>query len=302
MTTRAQIIATPAQLDADITNFLLEQRKDGRADETIRTRIQFLKQMARTIDINDPEQVKTYIADAKWNNKTKNADSYSAYARYKKLQWTPPKYMNVTKLPFIPTEQEIDLLISATGKQTSTVLQTIKETGIRIAELVQLKWTDLDVQRKTLSITPVKGSNPRILPVSDKLIGMINALPKNRPTIFQPHKDALRDYLCTQRAKLANKLNNPRLRHIGFHTLRHWKGTMEYHATKDIIHVKTVLGHKAITSTMIYINLESALFLTQDNGFTCKVAHTIEEATRLIEDGFEYVTEMEQVKIFRKRK
>jgi len=309
MTTRAQIFTTRAQpittpYDADITNFILEQRKDGRASDTIRTRVQFLKQMARTCNINDPEQVKTYIANADWNNKTKtkNADSYTAYARFKKLQWTPPKYMNVTKLPFIPTEQEIDLLISATGKMTSTVLQCLKETGIRIDELTHLKWTDLDVERKTLSITPAKGSNPRILPVSDKLIGMINSLPKNRPTIFQPHKDSLRDYLCTQRAKLADKLNNPRLRQIGFHTLRHYKGTMEYHKTKDIMHVKSVLGHKAITSTMIYINLESALFLTQNDEWTCKVAHTLDEATKLIENNFDYVTEMDNVKIFRKRK
>lgn len=258
--------------------------------------------MARTIDINDPEQVKTYIANAKWSNKTKNADSYSAYARYKKLEWKPPKYMNVTKLPFIPTEQEIDLLISATGKQTSTALQTIKETGVRIAELVQLKWTDLDVERKTLSITPAKGSNPRILPVSDKLIGMINALPKNRPTIFQPHKDALRDYLCTQRAKLADKLHNPRLRQIGFHTLRHWKGTMEYHATKDIIHVKTVLGHKSITSTMIYINLESALFLQTDENFVCKVAHNEQEEAELIEANFTYVNNRGELAFYKKRK
>jgi hypothetical protein len=96
--------------------------------------------MARTIDINDPEQVKTYIANAKWNSKTKNknADSYSAYARHKKIAWTPPKYMATTTMPFIPTEQEIDLLISATGKVISTVLQTLKETGIRIGELVLL--------------------------------------------------------------------------------------------------------------------------------------------------------------------
>jgi len=34
----------------------------------------------------------------------------------------------------------------------------------------------------------------------------------------------------------------------------------------------------------------------------CKVAETIEEAAKLIESGFEYVTEMDGVKLFRKRK
>ena len=35
---------------------------------------------------------------------------------------------------FLPTEQEIDQLISGTGKKTTTILQTIKETGMRIGE------------------------------------------------------------------------------------------------------------------------------------------------------------------------
>jgi hypothetical protein len=36
--------------------------------------------------------------------------------------------------------------------------------------------------------------------------------------------------------------------------------------------------------------------------YTCKVAKSLEEASKLIEAGFEYVTEMDRIKIFRKRK
>ena len=43
---------------------------------------------------------------------------------------------------------------------------------------------------------------------------------------------------------------------------------------------------------------------TTTNGeeFVCKVAKTVEEASKLIESGFEYVTEVDCVKLFRKRK
>ena len=154
-------------------------------------------------------------------------------------------------MPFIPTEQEIDLLISGCGKTAATVLQMLKETGMRIGELVQLKWIDLDTERKIISITPEKGSNPRILPVSEKLLGMLNKLPRNhKDNIFQPKKHMLRDYYCTQRAAIAKKLQNPRPLNISFHTLRHWKGTIEYHKTKDIMHVRAILGHKSITATL----------------------------------------------------
>jgi len=249
--------------------------------------------------------VKEYLANSKWNNRTKTKfiGTYTAYLRHKQIAWTPPKYMATARLPFIPTEQEIDMLISGCGKTTSAVLQTLKETGIRIGELVLLTWTNLDTERKTLNITPEKNSNPRILPISNKLIGMLNSLPKNRQTIFQPKKHALRTYLCTQRKALAQKLNNPRLKNISFHTLRHWKGTMEYHKTKDIIHVKTMLGHKSIESTMLYINIESALFLTQNDEWTCKATKETNEATQLVEAGFEYVTTTpDGLMLFKKRK
>jgi integrase len=131
---------------------------------------------------------------------------------------------------------------------------------------------------------------------------MINALPKNRKTIFQPKKQALRDYLCIQRKALAEKLNNPRLQKISFHTLRHWKGTMEYHETKDIMHVKQILGHKAVTSTQIYINLEAALFLQTNDNFTCKVAHNEQEELELIEAGFTHVNNRDSLAFYKKRK
>jgi integrase len=224
--------------------------------------------------------------------------------KFKGREWNAPKYAHIEKLPFIPTEQEIDLLISGTGKLTSAVLQTLKETGMRIGELTQLTWLDLDQERKTLKITPEKGSNPRILPVSDKLIGMINTLPKDRKTIFQDKKGRLRTYLCTQRAALAKKLNNPRLKQISFHTLRHWKGTMEYHEHPDIMHIKKILGHKSITSTMIYINLESALFEASNANFTCKIAHDEQEEIALIEANFEFVNKRDNpyTAFYRKRK
>jgi hypothetical protein len=74
---------------------------------------------------------------------------------------------------------------------------------------------------------------------------------------------------------------------------------MEYHKTKDLLHVKALLGHKDLRTTLRYTQLLESL--TNDE-YTCKVAKTIPEATNLIENGFEYVTEMDGLRLFRKRK
>jgi integrase len=307
----AEIIAKAVQIEIQIQKFEEHRRVNGKADETIERDVRALKQVARYCDIENPEEVKKWLAGliepkCTWNNKTKTrfCSTYSAYLIFREIKWIVPTYLVVNKLPFIPTEQEIDLLISAMGKTTSTVLQMLKETGMRIGELVHLKWINLDGERKTISITPEKGSNPRILPVSDKLLGMINRLPRNHgENIFQPKKRMLREYFCTQRKAIAEKMNNPRLLKISFHTLRHWKGTMEYHKTKDIMHVKYVLGHKSINCTLIYINLESALFLSNTDEWISKVSHNLDEETQLIEAGFQLVRSInETTAIYKKRK
>lgn len=110
--------------------------------------------------------------------------------------------------------------------------------------------------------------------------------------------DHFRRNFDKSRRKLAAKLQNPRLLKISFKTLRHFKATMEYSRTKDILYVKEMLGHKRIENTLVYTHLVNF----ESDEYTVKVATSLEECTALLEVGFEYVTDFEGKKLFRKRK
>jgi predicted RNase H-like HicB family nuclease len=58
------------------------------------------------------------------------------------------------------------------------------------------------------------------------------------------------------------------------------------------------LGHKRIETTLTYTHLVSFA----DEEYVSAVAKDIKKALELIEAGFEYITEMDGAKIFRKRK
>jgi len=73
---------------------------------------------------------------------------------------------------------------------------------------------------------------------------------------------------------------------------------MEYHRTKDILHVMEMLGHRDIKSTLIYTQLVSF----EGNEYHVKAAKTLEEDEELLKAGFEYVTERDGIKIYRRRK
>jgi integrase len=253
-------------------------KKQGYAEATIKGRVKLLRTMCkRGAHLNDSESIKDVIARQKtWSNTRKNLAviAYDCYLKMKGKTWDPPRYKLVNKLPFIPTEDEIDQLIAGCNTKTAAFLQLLKETGMRSGEAWQLHWTHIDPKRKAVRVIREKHSNPRELPISDNAIAMLNLLPKQSEKIFGdyllPHFS--RNYR-KQRLRISHKLQNPRLLSITFHTFRHWKATMEYHRTKDILYIKQLLGHKNINSTLVYTHLVQ--FEHEDN-FTCRVANTID--------------------------
>ena len=130
-------------------------------------------------------------------------------------------------------------------------------------------------------------------------MAMLNTLPKTGTKVFgNTSLTAHRNNFTHQRKRISQKLQNPRILKISFHTLRLWKATTEYHTTKDILHVKEMLGHRRISSTLIYTHLIN--FETTD--YHVKTAKTLKEACDLGMVGFSYFTTIEDIQIFRKPK
>jgi len=298
---------TPAGgVDALLLNFALWLKRQGLAEKTVENYVKLLRLLIkRGADLRDPESVQTVLAESDLEPSSKETivSIYSRLLEFTGNSWIRPKYRPAEKFPFIPTEEELDALIAGSGRKTAALLQFLKETGARIGEVLRLRWTDIDFERRLVRITPEKGSKPRILPISRKLIGMLNALPRKSERVFPTNYFSLNTTFYRTRKRLAAKLNNPRLLKITFHTFRHWKATIEYHRTRDILYVKELLGHKRIENTMVYIDIERALFKTANDEFIVKAARSDKEAMELLEVGFEYVmTTPSGTMLFRKRK
>ncbi|MGA3290552.1 MAG: tyrosine-type recombinase/integrase [Candidatus Bathyarchaeia archaeon] len=291
-----------AEAKGSIVGFSFWLLKQGYSKATIQGRVKLLNRLMRLgADFNNEDSIKEIISKQTWavSRKVNAVDAYDSLLKMQGKTWTPPIYRRVRKLPFIPTEAEIDQLIAGCSKRIATYLQLLKETGMRCGEACELlKWTDIDLEQRSIRITPEKGSNPRILPLSVKLLDMLTEMPKNTPTVFSVNADMMRHNFEHQRKRISAKLKNSRINQITFHTFRHWKATMEYRKTRDLLHVKEILGHKSLNNTMLYTQLISF----KDDDFTATVAHSEEEACKLIEAGFEYVCDFGQNKLFRKRK
>jgi len=289
-----------------ILDYAWKLKKRGLSEYTIKNRTSKLGKLQQLgADLLNPDSVETIFATETWtpSNKQMAVSAYANFAKTLGITWTPIKVRYQPRQPFIPTEGELDQLIAGCGKRTGTFLQTLKDTGARAGEVCNLKWIDMNDQNNTISINNAeKGSNNRTVKVSPKTIAMVKALPKKYGDhIFNPRlaRTMLGNFI-QQRTRIAEKLQNPRIRQIHFHTFRHWKATMEYHRTRDILHVKHMLGHKRLENTEIYTHLIEF----ENNDYHVAHAKTLEEEDKLIESGFEFVRhdQCNQIAIYRKRK
>ncbi len=294
-----------AEQRARVFEFLWWMKKQGYSDASITSRGEILRRLLRLgANLLDPESVKRVIASQRnWSpgRKANVVYAYDLFVKWAGLSWDPPKVRVPEKLPWIPLEREIDDLIAGCSRHVALALQIMKETGARAGEVFNLKWRDIDFESRTLRITPEKGGKPRIFKMSHKLINMLNQIPREDERVLGHYSslNSMRRVFERQRRRIAHKLGNPRLLGISFHTIRHWKATMEYYKTKDILHVMQILGHRNIQNTLKYTQL--AKFREEDE-FICKVAKNTEEIQELIEKGFEYVCERDGLLFFRKRK
>jgi len=289
---------------ADVIGYGFWMRKEGYSETTIERYVRLLRELAKHGDLRDPESIKVGLTRTGWADSTKEmaCGAYAIYAKQHGFTFAPPRYRRVEKLPFIPLDSEVEQLIAAVGLRTSTFLSVLKDTAARPLEAWNLKWSDIDFANSTVTITPLKHSKPRRLRLSSRTVNQLSQLKRNHDWVFgdgtlRTYQHFLRNFELSRKGA-AKRLGNPRLNAISFRTLRHFKATMEYHRTKDILHVMQLLGHKSIKNTLVYTHLVDS----GGDEFVCKVAKNVDQAKELIESGFDYVADVDGVKLFRKRK
>ena len=229
--------------------------------------------------------------------------AYTDWLRFNGVDYKWRKYRYEAGLPFVPLEKDIDLLIAGFNAKYTAFLQLLKEVGCSPLEAYRLTPKNFYLEKQQVSIDkPVKFHNAGEYRMSDRLTAMVTPLVRNGDfdePVWKASYRQLTNYFYEVRKKTADKLKNPNLMRISLKTFRHWVGTTQYHSTKDILHVQKVLRHKHIESTMVYTHL---IDFPEVDEFTSRVAETIEDARELVEKGFDFVCDMNGVKLFRKRK
>jgi integrase len=204
----------------------------------------------------------------------------------------------------ISTEDRIDKIISC-GQQKWVTIFNLSKHGLRPDEVSKITLRDIDLENALLRVRTSKLGAERTLKLKTCAASNLRTyihrhqIEKLDTPLF-PQPNVLRTMwnICRRRAYL--NFRDAELLKIRLYDLRHWFATQEYLRSRDIFHVKYLMGHRDIKSTLIYMHIAQGVSHSED--YTCRLARSVEEACKLIEAGFEYVTEMDNIKMFRKRK
>jgi integrase len=273
-------------------------RKSGLKDKTIVGIGSRLRYISRSADLHDPEAVKLFIANKNCADSYKHClvKTYNYYATFHGLSWIKPRYRPINKLFKVPTKEAIEKIIASASPKYATVFRLLMETGASPIELHHVTLRDIDFDKGTITIPGCKGHKARVIKLKHSTVGLLKTYMSQHsgfPTSVYMGKE-FRKY----RDRLAKKFNDPAFKQIRLYDLRHYFGTMLYHKTKDILYTMEKMGLTKLETALVYVRL----IAFGEDEYTSAVAKNLKEAQKLIEAGFEYVTEMDGAKIFRKRK
>jgi integrase len=296
----------PPNVAGLVAQFLAYLEKEGFCKESEYPNL--IRRLAKLgANLQDPESIKAVIGRMKVKDgmKLQYVYAYNAFAIMLKIAWVPPKYRQEETIPFIPDESELDALITASrSRKMAAYLQGLKETYGDPSEVLRIEWIDISEKEQTVKINhPVKRHLPRTLKVSNKLLSMLNCLPKTSTRVFPCTYGSISCAYTRLRKRTAEIQKNPRLLSIELRTFRHWGGTMiAYHTNGNVLLVKKLLGHKRVENSMKYIGM----IQFKDDQFETATATTLEEIQKLGQAGWTKYDEIAingmQVHFYRKPK
>jgi len=287
-----------------ILNVLIKLQSKGYAETTLYGVSKKLKQLSRNADLMNPEAVFRYIGTQR-NPNTKNllASSYAHFADYYGIEFEKPRYIDSESPIKVPLEENLDYIIkTAKSLKRRVAFGILKDTGVRPIELHNLTLENIDLEQGIIHIQSAKHGNPRSLRLKSEtwanlklLIGKMK--PQLKARIFAEQERLAKNWR-EERLRAYGETGNVELLKIRLYDLRHFYATRLYNATRDILRVKNDLGHRSIQNTLRYTHVVNF----RDDEYHSATARTIEEACKLVESGFDYVTDIDGVKVFRKRK
>jgi len=242
--------------------------------ETIR-KLHYLERQGIDLQSYTKDQLYTHFAQ-----RLENGGTYTALNHYIKAlnRWNKfiekhiqfDLYKTDKKPMKVPTTVEINKILQQCkgknryNKRNKIIVLLLAKTGMRNKEICSLKLTDIDWQRREITIRNSKHNKTRIIPIEDKLL-FGSTYPSLKNYIRYWRIDSDRHYVfttekgpmtCNYLRRLIKDLSKMAgMNWVHPHSFRHYAATNLLRAGVNIRVVQEILGHSSIKTTGGYLHV-----------------------------------------------
>lgn len=263
--------------------FLEDLKLNGAGTRTqqsyVRALRKFTEFLGHTADLATEDQLRNYLLHLRDVEKHASSTINVAQQALKKFfSISYPRDWKVLKLARVKVEQKLPVVLATSEVQTLLKLiekpsmkcffATVYAMGLRLQEALNLHVQDIDSKRMMVHVHRGKGAKDRLVPLPDATLGELRrywATHRNPQWIFpaegRNHKLAptadrpMSESSVQDVIKAVLDQLNWGNRGISTHTLRHCYATHLLEAGVSLKLIQKYLGHKHLTSTMIYLHV-----------------------------------------------
>jgi site-specific recombinase XerD len=168
----------------------------------------------------------------------------------------PRKEFNLPKL--LSVEEIRQMIEASINLKHKTILMVLYGTGIRMAELLNLRIKDIDSKNQIIHITKGKGNKDRIVQMNDILLSQLRIYYRAyRPKVYLFEGVGGKQYSSSSvNATLRQAASRAGInKRVSAHMIRHSYATHMMDKGVGIRHIQVLLGHQSSKTTEIYTHV-----------------------------------------------
>ena len=147
------------------------------------------------------------------------------------------------------SQEEMQRLLTACDSRLYPIVFCALTTGMRQAEILDLRWENVDMEHGILFLLKTKSGKPREIPISSKLRCVLEALgPRKEGLVFPLPYMTFRRLFDKARKACGGA-------HFRFHDLRHTFASHFVMKTTDLPALREILGHSTPAMVLRYAHL-----------------------------------------------
>jgi len=166
------------------------------------------------------------------------------------------------KLPTVLATEEIKSILDVTTNQKhKAIILVAYSGGLRVSEVANLKFEDIDSERMSIKVCQGKGRKDRYTLLSPIVLNYLRSYYRRyRPEtwLFNGRERGTQINVRSLQMLFTKAKDAAGIRKkVSFHTLRHSFATHLYEGGTGLLHIQKLMGHASLKTTMIYTHLSN---------------------------------------------